>query len=83
MSRAWAIALGAAALLSLAADFVLPGKEAAHFWETKTFFAWFGLAGCVAIVLISKWLGKHLLQRPEGYWSGAGAPGDGEGRDAG
>jgi hypothetical protein len=27
-----------------------------------------GLAGCVVIVLVSKWLGKALIQRPEGYY---------------
>ena len=32
------------------------------------FFALFGLIGCVAIVLISKWLGHHWLQRKEDYY---------------
>lgn len=28
-------------------------------------FAIFGLAGCVALVAVSKWLGKAWLQRPD------------------
>jgi hypothetical protein len=27
-----------------------------------------GLGGCVVIVLVSKWLGTTLLERPEGYY---------------
>lgn len=34
-----------------------------------------GLVGCVAIILISKWLGTFLLERPEG-WLGIDAPAD-------
>jgi hypothetical protein len=29
-------------------------------------FAAFGFVGCVAIVVVSKWLGKRALQRPDG-----------------
>ncbi|MBI2831324.1 MAG: hypothetical protein HYX79_03610 [Chloroflexi bacterium] len=32
------------------------------------FFALFGLIGCVAIILISKWLGHHWLQHKEDYY---------------
>lgn len=32
------------------------------------FFALFGLIGCVAIILISKWLGHYWLQRKEDYY---------------
>lgn len=27
-----------------------------------------GLAGCVGIIIVSKWLGKVWLQRPEDYY---------------
>lgn len=27
-----------------------------------------GLAGCIAIILVSKWLGKVLIQRPEDHY---------------
>lgn len=68
MSRGWQIALGVALAASLAVDLLGPGKEARHVWEHETFFAWYGLLGCVAIILASKWLGKRLLQRPEDYY---------------
>jgi hypothetical protein len=28
----------------------------------------YGLAGCALIVVVSKWLGKRCLQRPEDYY---------------
>lgn len=28
----------------------------------------FGLGGCIAIIVGSKWLGKHFLQRSEDYY---------------
>jgi len=36
------------------------------------FFALFGLIGCVAIVLISKWLGHYWLQKKEDYYDNNG-----------
>lgn len=27
-----------------------------------------GLVGCIAIILVSKWLGKVLIQRPEDHY---------------
>lgn len=87
MSRPVQIALAVALVASLAVDLVLPGKEAKHVWEYETFFAWFGLIGCIAIILGSKALGKHLLQRPTTYYdelrgdaegpASEAAPGDG------
>lgn len=68
MSRGWQIALGVALVASLAVDLVLPGKEVKHVWQHETFFAWFGLLGCIAIILGSKALGKRVLQRPEDYY---------------
>jgi hypothetical protein len=48
--------------------YTVPGVQAAY-----------GIAGCVAIVLVSKWLGRRWLQRPEpesaGGRVGADAPG--------
>jgi len=68
LTRPWQIALAVALVASLAVDLVLPGKEVKHVWEHETFFAWFGLIGCVAIILASKALGKHVLQRPASYY---------------
>jgi hypothetical protein len=43
------------------------------FWYSiPGFFAAFGLAGCVAIVLIAKWLGHQWLQKGEGYYEDSG-----------
>lgn len=33
-----------------------------------------GLGGCVAIILVSKWLGTTFLERPEGYYPDDVAP---------
>ncbi|MFU8841723.1 MAG: hypothetical protein ACNA8R_13545 [Nitriliruptoraceae bacterium] len=33
-----------------------------------------GLFGCIAIVIISKWLGEVLLNRPESYYPGERPP---------
>lgn len=32
------------------------------------YYAAIGLFGCVAIILVSKWIGKRLLQRREDYY---------------
>ena len=40
-----------------------------HVWEAiPGFYAWYGAAGCAAIVVVSKALGKWLLQKPEGWY---------------
>lgn len=39
------------------------------FWYSiPGFFALFGLAGCVAIVLFAKWLGHEWLQKSQEYY---------------
>jgi len=68
VKRTWQILLGVALVASVAANFLLPHKEAKHLWEIPTFFAWYGFLGCIAIILISKALGKRLLERPEDYY---------------
>lgn len=82
---AWVL-LWAAAAASVAAEFLLPflsgpgGHEVAagahaepqHWWTAVPgFYALFGLLGCAAIILISKWIGHAWLMKPEDYW---GAP---------
>jgi len=27
-----------------------------------------GFVGCVVVILVSKWLGKRFIQRPEDHW---------------
>jgi hypothetical protein len=36
--------------------------------ETIGYAAGLGLAGCVVIILVSKWIGKVWLQRPADYY---------------
>lgn len=55
---------GALAVLSA----LLVGAEVAlgaHGHLPPGTFAAAGVGGCVALVVVSKWLGKHWLQRPE------------------
>jgi hypothetical protein len=57
---AGAVVVGVPALLHV---------EAHHAWEVVPgFYAWYGGLGCAAIVLVSKALGKWLLQKPEGFY---------------
>lgn len=75
MSRiGWGLAVAALAL-SVALDFVVPKEGGGPVWWHRGFFAWFGFAGCVLIIVGSKFLGKRWLDRPEDYW-------DREDRDA-
>lgn len=34
----------------------------------------YGLAGCLGIVLVSKWMGHALIQRPESYYDDPNEP---------
>jgi len=48
----------------------LVGTDHAHFWF-EDLVAWgslYGLASCVAIIVVSKLLGKLWLTRPENYY---------------
>jgi hypothetical protein len=53
--------------LSVAAGLLLPAPDPSLRWWHRLFgfHALYGLLGCVAIVAISKALGKAGLQRPE------------------
>ena len=66
-----------------------------HYWFTDipAFFVVYGFVGCVAIIYLSKWYGKHGVQRPEDYYTRHGdldghraltdpKADDGEGRSA-
>lgn len=46
------------------------GTDHAHFWF-EDLLAWgslYGLVSCVAIIVVSKFLGKLWLTRPENYY---------------
>lgn len=67
MSRVpwWLLVTFAAAMVAEWLVWAHKGEVPWHH-ATPTFHAWYGVAGCMAIVLVSKALGKWLLQRPEG-----------------
>ena len=69
MKRIW-ITILAALIISVVLDFSLhTGGHGEFAWSgILGFFAVFGLIGCLAIILISKWLGHHWLQRKEDYY---------------
>lgn len=71
MKRWLFAALAGAILLSFAADLLLRGAHGnGKFWWDKVygFDVLFGLLGCLAIVWVSKVLGKHFVQRGEDYY---------------
>ena len=58
------------ALAEIVLPLVFPGDHAPHF-RFESFPAWglfYGLASCVAIILVSKFLGKAWLMRGEDYY---------------
>ena len=58
-----------ALILSVLSDLLVHGGHGDFVWSgILGFFALFGLIGCVAIVLISKWLGHCWLQRKDDYY---------------
>ena len=57
--------------ISVLADFLFFGGEGeGHFWQFHFygFCALFGFLGCIAIIVISKFLGGVWLQREEDYY---------------
>jgi len=58
-----------ALVASILIDLLLIGNSGDFSWSNISgFFALFGFIGCIALVLISKWLGHHWLQRKEDYY---------------
>lgn len=42
--------------------------EGAWWHHVAGFYIILGFVGCMAFILVSKWLGKHFLQRDEQYY---------------
>lgn len=65
--RKWWGALGAVTAVSVAAEIAGHDPGHSYFWwhDVPAFDLVYGFAGCVAIVLGSKTLGRLWLQRPE------------------
>ena len=71
MKRIWIVIFIAALILSVVADLLLYsglGHDDFPWSRILGFFALFGFISCVAIVVISKWLGHHWLQRKDDYY---------------
>jgi hypothetical protein len=66
LTRAFFAALAVLALVEAVASRLLY-HEAAHFAfeDWPAFGSIYGFISCVAIILVSKFLGKHWLMRPE------------------
>jgi hypothetical protein len=60
MRRIWAVT-GVAFVSALVADLLLGESPPGY-------MAVFAFAGCIVIILASKWLGKIALQRPETFY---------------
>jgi len=66
-ARGWIGAIAAAAVVIVVP--ILAHVPHHHVWEVVPgFYAWFGGLGCAAIVLVSKMLGKRMLQKPEDFY---------------
>lgn len=69
MKKKYKIILYFLTVLSLFAEFGTRSPAAGHWWNSLPgFYLIFGFAGCIAIILISKALGKKFLQRKEDYY---------------
>jgi hypothetical protein len=71
MKRWQYLTLGFLAIAALISELVIPPSTTHEplWWEKiPYFFGIFGFIGCVAIILISKFLGKFLLLRKETYY---------------
>ncbi len=72
MKRFWLIAAGVMAAVTMLLELMSGHHGPAAFWWQKTlaFDLLYGFAGCLGIVLGSKWLGHAWLQRDENYYGG-------------
>ena len=69
MKRPW-IVISLVTLASLGLELTLQGtKHPIYWWHHFPGFDFaYGLAGCITIVLLSKWLGTFFIQRPDSYY---------------
>lgn len=69
MRRYHWIILGLLTLGSILLDHLGPEPAHPHAWDRiPLFYAFFGFAGCIAIIVVSKALGKAFLQKEEDYY---------------
>jgi len=70
MKKWWIIALAVLTILSLAAGIFSLGEHGhGHWWDrVPGFYIFFGLAGCILLILFSKKIGKLFLLKDEDYY---------------
>jgi hypothetical protein len=78
MRRLGSVLLAATLVASVVMSFMGPPKEAEFLWDGKLFFAVYGFVGGVAIIFVSKWIGRYWLQRDEEYYDPHQAPAEAE-----
>jgi len=64
--RGWLVA-GVTGASAIALPIVLRAHGHHALEAVPGFWAWYGGLGCAAIIVVSKWLGHALLQRPEDW----------------
>jgi len=63
------VALGILTVISLLLEFTFLADYDSHWWNSiPGFYIIWGFLGCVAIIYVSKWLGKLFIFRPEQYY---------------
>lgn len=63
------ITLGILILISLILEFTYLAEYDSHWWNAiPGFYMIWGFLGCVAIIYVSKWLGKLFIFRHEQYY---------------
>lgn len=63
------IALGIITLISLVLEFVFLADYDSHWWNSiPGFYIIWGFLSCVAIIYISKWIGKLFILSEEDYY---------------
>jgi hypothetical protein len=74
MKHVWRVAWGGMIAMTVACDLLWrPFGHAAFWWHaTPAFDVLLGLAGCLGIVLVAKWLGRVWLERHEAYYGDEG-----------
>jgi len=66
--RGWILAI-VTGLVALLLPYVLQPEHHGGFWESVPgWWAWFGGIGCAVIVVVSKWLGSVMLNKPEDWY---------------